>query len=539
MSATPTPLETKTAGPNLNIEVPHTDRYLAAFKNPSNNPLQWMIQEAIDKFDESKVLASAKADKLNVSDCLAVLNAAINMNSACADPLLKRLDAISSECQNNQLSYLNEQLILVELPITLLHKFAGEASGGRDRRTSANEAINLLSQRVKSVLDEDGWPGAEVRQDYGPLVASWTRSVVLLRSLQLELDEEVSQVLRWLPRQVMRLKRFDGSLMLSTSSATVSVELLSLMIEIFGDADDAVIFKRTVHRPASPRPNLVMLDKSCNTISTWGESLLFHAGWEKKSCRISAVFNKQGCQLEIAKVKTLIHGNVFPELIVDGNPLTIVEQPDVLVEYLGGRVAFAEVEWRFDNDVVMQRQIILSLEDKCAWIGDAVVAPAKSDFEYRCRWDLGEGISNIEESETSESYLHDGKKIRGMVVPPDLSEWKSDRSRGQLSVAEDHFTMTVKRHARSIYVPVFFDLSPKRSLKPRTWRQLTVAENREIVNEDVAVAYRVHVGKQQFAFYRSMADPKNRTFFGENVNTEMFLGRLEKNRSMTELVQIE
>jgi len=516
-----------------------TTRYQTALNNPIDDPLAWLIDGAICEFDSDRILASAKTNKLNVSDCLGTLGAAREFNKGLDDPLLRNLETIRDCCQSNHMSYLNEQLILVELPIMLLHKFVVEEDGSRQRLPAAEEAIDLLSECVLSVLDDDGWPGLEVCHDFGPLAASWTRSVALLKSVGMSLDDDVAEVLRWLPRQIMRLKRSDKTLMLSSSPATVPDDLLNLMISTLGDADDAEILKRTVDSPKSPKPNLVMLDKSCNTISTWGESLLFHDGWEQKSCRLSAVFNEQGCQLEIAKSKTLIHGNVFPDLIVDGNPLTILDQPDVLVEYLDGRVAFAEIEWHFDNEVVMQRQIILSLEDKFAWIGDAVVAPAESDIEYRCDWSLGEGISNVEESETCESYFYDGKKMRGLIIPPALGEWKAERSGGQVSFAEDHFTMHANRRGRALYVPVFLDLSPKRSLKPRTWRQLTVAEDLDIVDQDSAVAYRIQVGKKQFVFYRSMAEPRNRTFFGENVNTEMFLGRFEKNRLMTELVQIE
>lgn len=529
------------------IETDHTPtclcRYRDALNGPSEDPLVWLFNGAIGGFDAGEVLASAKANNLNVSDCIATLGAVANSNddfgSQATDTLLKGLAAISAAAQGNTLSHLNEQLLLVELPISLLHKFEGQQDNSHDWTAASEEAIGILSRCVLNVLDDDCWPGAEVRQDFGPLAASWTRSVALLNAVGLSLDEDVLKVLRWLPRQVMRLKRSDRTLMLSSSPATVPDDLLNLMIEVFGDVDDAQIFKRTVDQPESSKPRLVMLDKSRNTISTWGESLLFHDGWEKKSCRISAVFDKTGCQLEIAKAKTLIQGNVFPSLIVDGNPLSIIDQPDVLVEYVDGRVAFAEIEWHMDNEVVMQRQIILSLEDKFAWIGDAINVPVESDIEYCCQWKLGEGISTVEESETNESYLYDGNKMRGLVIPPALNEWKADRSGGQLSFAEDHFSMEVTRKGRSLYVPTFIDLSPKRSLKPRTWRQLTVAENLEIVGQDTAVAYRVHVGKKQFVFYRSMAEPQNRTFFGENVNTEMFLGRLEKDRSMTELVQIE
>lgn len=327
--------------------------------------------------------------------------------------------------------------------------------------------------------------------------------------------------------------------MLSSSTAQANDQFLKLMLQVFGDADDQVIAKRIGDRPEQPRPNLVLIDKSRNSISTWGGSLLFHDRWERKACKLAAAFDSAGCHLEIAKTMPLICGPVFPQLMVDGNPVDLLEEPDVLVDYVDGRVAFAEIEWHFENEVVMQRQIILSMEDKFVWVGDAVVTPEVAEIDYRCQWNLADGITTVGESENSEGYLYDGKKMRALIIPPSAGEWKSERGPVKLNLAKNSFSMVARRRGRSLYTPVFIDLSPKRSLKPRTWRQLTVAQNLEIVSDDVAVAYRVQVGKKQFIFYRSIAEPANRTFFGENVNTELFLGRLEKNRSMTELVQIE
>ena len=521
-----------------NAALPHRRRYLAALQDPSEDPLTWLVSQPPTVFDAEEVLASVQANELTLGQCLATLQAAGELAADAADAadsLMAKLKTIIAACEGASPSYLNEQLMLVELRIVLLHKFDGEGQF----QSLGDAAIELLAQRIDEVLDDDGWPGPEVTEDFGPLAASWTRSFALLESVGWTLDEDALKTLRWLPRQIMRLKRSDKTLMLSRSIAPVPDDLLKVMINVLGDGDDRKIYKRTVDKPESPRPNLVMLDKTCSSISTWGGSLLFHDRWEKKACRVAAEFNSRGCRLEIAKTKSLICGDVFPELIVDGNPLSVIDEPDVLVEYLGGRVALAEIQWHFDHEVVLQRQIILSMEDKFAWIGDAVTAPSKAAIEYRCKWPLAKGISTVEETETNETYLFDGKKMRGLIIPPALDEWKAARCDGSITYADDHFAMQVKRNTQALYVPLFIDLSPKRSLKPRTWRQLTVAENLEIVDSEVAVAYRVHVGKQQFAFYRSMAEAANRTFLGENLNTEMFLGRLEKNRTMTELVQIE
>ena len=58
--------------------------------------------------------------------------------------------------------------------------------------------------------------------------------------------------------------------------------------------------------------------------------------------------------------------------------------------------------------------------------------------------------------------------------------------------------------------------------KPFTWRQLTVAEQRENVTCDVAVGYRVQFAKRQWLVYRSLTAPANRTVLGQNLSTEFF-----------------
>jgi hypothetical protein len=264
------------------------------------------------------------------------------------------------------------------------------------------------------------------------------------------------------------------------------------------------------------------------------------------------MFDASGFSMEIGKKPSLLSGDSFPEISFSGQPLAIEGEPELLVSLCDDSVALAEVQWTMTDGVKLQRHVILSLEDKFAWIGDVVLPPEQqrsdggvNDMKYRCRWPLAKGVSTIAESETSEGYLYDGKKIRALVIPPALQEWKigtappTCSSKGSLEMGSADFTLIQSGTGQALYAPLFLDLSPRRSKRPRTWRQLTVAEKLEIVPADVAVAYRVQVGKKQFVFYRSLGEAQNRTFFGQNVNTELFLGRLEKDRSMTELLQVE
>ena len=93
---------------------------------------------------------------------------------------------------------------------------------------------------------------------------------------------------------------------------------------------------------------------------------------------------------------------------------------------------------------------------------------------------------------------------------------------------------------RTAVSPLWIDFSAKRFDKQRTWRQLTVAESLKSVSADVAVAYRMQSGKDQWVLYRSLDDPGNRTFLGQNYSSEQVVGRFDpETGTLDEFYEIE
>ena len=90
----------------------------------------------------------------------------------------------------------------------------------------------------------------------------------------------------------------------------------------------------------------------------------------------------------------------------------------------------------------------------------------------------------------------------------------------------------------ALYAPLFVDLDPARKRKALTWRRLTVAENLRIVPADMAVAYRVQIGKQQWVFYRSFTTEGNRTFLGLNFTSEFLAARFDASGETETLIDI-
>ena len=510
--------------------------------------LAWMV-------DDEELLAEIENGDRDVSQLLPAKQALVAI--ACAsrlneagsgDQLTQWTNLLRQKIvagSHDPVDFLQRQWLLVELPLTMGYLLDSVL----DTSAVVDVAVDSMKGLVNETLDTDGWPSNDIMADFGLLCASWCRSLRLIDSLGKPYGDD--STISGLPRQLMRLLRGDGTLMMNSTPKELPEEMLSAMLELSTDLTDQLILERTGKRPVKPRPNREVLDRTRNSVSAWGGNFLFHDSWERNACKIAAMFDGAGFSTEVGKKKSLILGESFPEISFSGEPLAIEGEPELLVSLCDDEVAFAEVQWTMSGGVKLQRHVILSLEDKFAWIGDVILPPddkqtdeARHEFDYRCRWPLASGISTIAESETNEGYLFDGKKIRALVIPPALKEWKTERptgavGAGSLELEDSSFTLSQSGTGRAMYVPLFLDLSPRRSKRPRTWRQLTVAEKLETVPADVAVAYRVQVGKKQFVLYRALGEAQNRTFFGQNINTELFLGRLEKDRSMTELLQVE
>jgi hypothetical protein len=228
---------------------------------------------------------------------------------------------------------------------------------------------------------------------------------------------------------------------------------------------------------------------------------------------------------------------------VNGRSLNPVSEWEAVCDHVDKDVEYLELEMQLEANVVFQRQICLARRERFVFLADVVLCKSVERIDYRQTYTLPQGVSVMEESETRELYLCDGGPVRAMMMPLALPEWKSARSEHALthgkSGGQNTVTLTQSGLCRNLYAGLFLDLVPKRSRQPRTWRQLTVAETLQIVSPEVAVAWRARSGKDQYVFYRSLAEPGNRTFIGQNYSGEFFVGKLQKDGTTAELLSVE
>ena len=445
------------------------------------------------------------------------------------------LDMSVSPRSDWELSPWGYQLVSVELPMTLAFMLPEIET----MEQTGQEAAIRMNNSLSAMLDLDGWPFADHLPVLAPLAASWTRCLKMARKAGFPSDPAVNEQVQLLVPQIFRLMRNDGSLMLSNYQDSpiegeFEAQLLSLMKGKLRDRKFAQVCRQKKPKTA----DVLAIDLPESSLSEWASSGVYQSQWRRRSPKLAIDYSNQQCRIEVGRDLPLLGGQTMPEIRLGGQLLEPVSDFEAVCDEQNDDLDFLELEIELSRGVQLQRQFILSRNDDFLIVADAVLATEVGGLDYRCKWPLAPGVSGMQETETRELYLTAGK-IQSLVLPLALPEWKVARHNGQLDFDDDGLELRQNSSGRALYAPLVFDLSPKRSKRPRTWRPLTVAEQLKIVPSDVASAFRIQLDKQQWILYRSLAEQGNRTFMGENFNGELFLGSFDTNGQVKPLLQIE
>ena len=434
---------------------------------------------------------------------------------------------------------LTSQLLHVEVPIwqAVAAELNSNESDSESNIEAECEPLALVVRRMETLisecLDADGWPEACVIADTGLLMASWCRCCELLQQVQYKIDSQTQLMLDGLCLQLIRLSRRDGSLLLGGVGGGLNCNafrksLLRNCAEKIG-----------VRSEQSMRSYISELQTATSTISEWGQVGALQKSWKLGGNKIAFAFDEQKIRLDLSNGESLVVGDCTPQLIVDGVAESVNSEIGVsgFLRFDGGDYIELEVEY---EHVTLQRQIVFLAEDNLLIVNDVVTAAKLCRIDYAATYPIGSGIELVRETETNEFYLKSGSDYC-LVLPLAMPEWKAEKTEAHVDPADHQFTVSVKQRGPTagLAYPLVFDLNRKRSTQPRTWRQLTVAENMKIVGNDIAAAFRVQIGSEQWLFYRSIGETGNRTFLGENYADEFFIGKMNSDGEFESLLEIE
>ena len=535
--------------------------------------------------------ADAQGDSATIELAVAIEALAITHILAAAGKLAPQPDdSTFFELGRNELTQLSVAALRCDSIVELRTKSIGLEIGiilacfQSDVRTAVQmDWLEEFESIIDSNLDSDGWPDSRLLTQIGALSACWSRISSVLKSMELDLDGGIQIQLEWLVRQCLRMMQADGSLCFAAKGQSFVGEKSSDPMNDFdvaywhsvaslsADPDDAVIFKMLMSRfdrkkqkrkkghakngrKSGLSPLMANELVSPYNVSEWAGSFLLRGTWSPKSPRVAVDFSyrdsrvadggqaAEQCFAQISRTIRLIHGQTLPEIIVDDQAVRLTGSFEVVCERHDDDVDYIEIQAELSCGGQLNRQWLLARTEEFLLVTDAVLPTSASKIEYRCRWPLANGVTTLEESETREVYLQSSSgtpEINALVLPIGLPEWKAEKFPGKLIAETDAIVLEQQVSGAALYAPLVFDLNPRRSLKKRTWRKLTVGQDRQIVADDQAMAFRFQLSKRQWFFYRALASMGNRTFLGENVNSEFVFNRLHKSGKVSSLFEVE
>jgi len=445
------------------------------------------------------------------------------------------------------------QWIAIELPLTIASQLISIKPFKKDGKLAAQRFVDV----TRELLDSDGWPIASSIQHFGALAASWTRCVRLAKVCKFKLGSSFHSQIDWVPEQFVRLHGPKRKLAFCGDRNVKSSEsFVEFVLELDSDGGARryaeasgllkVASKKNKKATAKEEP---FSDPS--NVSEWSGSAILKSSWAPKTPQVTFDFSRFHSLIEVAAKERLLCGKMAIEVRDNGRLVDFQQNSfDVVCEINDDNVSYIELELAHEG-LKIYRQLLLSKTDNFLFLADSVSKNGAGEIDYRLKLPLVNGIDVIRENGTRELYLSSkGKGIQALVLPLSLPEWSAERCRGMLSTTRDESllgaealniesTVQLESDGGALYCPMFIDLSPKRSRAKRTWRSLTVAERLEIVRPEVAAAFRVQVGEDQWLFYRALRSIGNRTFMGQNFSGDFFVGKFEQDGSVQDLIEIE
>ncbi len=451
--------------------------------------------------------------------------------------LLNHLTALPEEAESTarDAPLLARQLILGELPLAIAYLF-GElecatplaALGRRTLTDGLREAAN--GRKV---------PHARYLAELRPLLACWTRARALSNRMErgwsgVQVDRQLSLVLQG----AMRLSRADGRAVFSDAdSPSWDQDLLTLALRLTG-ADAAQIARLTSTGRASARHNKHLPHPSIE--SEWASLAQLRTNWTHDSPTLTVKYDGPDVELELnTGRRTLWSGAWGIEVHRAGQRLAQVGPWEQTCWLSDHEIDYFELSTDLAQGVEVERHLIMLRADRVLFVADAILSQPGPPIEYRSSLPLTAECKFEGERETREgTFTHDGKSV-ARVLPLALPEWRTGRGPGELQVVQRQLELSHATHAGRLFAPLFVDLNHQRLRKQLTWRQLTVAEDRQNVTPDVATGFRVEIGESQWVIYRSLAPPAVRSLLSKSLLNQFLFGVFSDKGKVEALVEIE
>jgi len=261
--------------------------------------------------------------------------------------------------------------------------------------------------------------------------------------------------------------------------------------------------------------------------------------WKRSAPRLSVAWGERQIRTELAVGRDVLWSGPWSlDARIAGAQLKLESDWEEVCWETDDEVDYLELEAALGGGWKVERSLLLARKDLILLVGEVISGPKAAPIEYASVLPVSSGIEFIASEENREGRLV-GTRPRATVLPLALPEWRSERGRGGLTRTEGGLELRQSDHAERLFAPWFIDLNPRRMHSELTWRQLTVADSRQIQPRNVAVGYRVQVGNPQWLIYRSLGERSSRSLLGHNLSSEFLIARFRRSGKIETMLEIE
>jgi len=426
-----------------------------------------------------------------------------------------------------------ELRLLVAMLYPEIAAYAAEWSAARD----------ALSHGVCEWTDGKGWRFASYVKWLRPVLACWARC----RSLADARGEpcfhrEARRQFGLSVRQAMALSRPDGTPVFGDGrSWSLDRPFLQTLLHATRDRTaQCLVDTAFTDKPSGRGRRSAERLPRASRVSEWSRLAVLRTDWSPRAARLTVAFDSHRIlgEFQVGEFR-LWSGDCSPEVRIDGACVNPSTEYEVVCSFHDKDVEYVELQCRFGNEWKLQRQMMLALRDEFLLIADALIGPRRAAVEHAFTLPAPTRVdARLADASREGAWMVDGKR-RAWALPIGLPEWRAEPSTGELIVHDGGLTLSSRSEGRAVFCPLFIDFSKHRRDLARTWRRLTVAEDRTRLPPDRAAGFRVRIGKEQWLIYRSLDKQACRSVLGQHLLPEFVVGRFPGSGQLDVLIQIE
>ena len=129
--------------------------------------------------------------------------------------------------------------------------------------------------------------------------------------------------------------------------------------------------------------------------SEWAQLAIMQSKWQRGAPKTGLNYSNGGFELEVCNQRCLISGQTTPSILLDGHRLDPGSDNELVCWHSDDDIDYLEVQLVFDDQVTLQRQLILIRDDKVLLLIDSLTSERDCAIDYECTIPIAPGAGYI------------------------------------------------------------------------------------------------------------------------------------------------